>query len=76
MNKIIEKRWESTTRYYCARLYTDLLGDVVLESSWGGRFNRLGGTATLPVDTLEEGRAVLDQLSKERMARRYTEIKN
>jgi hypothetical protein len=74
MEQVIERRWESSTRYYCARLYTDLFGDVILESAWGGRFNRLGGCATLPVDTMEEGRAVLDQLGKERLARRYDEV--
>jgi hypothetical protein len=70
----IVRRWESTTRYYSARLYTDLLGDVVIESAWGGRFNKLGGSATLQVDSAEEGAAVLDQLDRERLARRYQRV--
>ena len=74
MNIAISRRWESTKRYYCARLYTDLLGHVVIESSWGGRFNRLGGRATLPVETMEEGAYILDQLNKERLKRQYHEV--
>lgn len=74
MNPILERHWQSSTRYYCARMYRDMLGDVVIESVWGGRFNRLGGSATLPVDTEEEGRAIMDQLSKERLHRRYDEV--
>jgi hypothetical protein len=48
-----------------------MLGDVVIESCWGGLFNKLGGTATLVVDSIEDGVAILEQLHKERLARTY-----
>ena len=51
-----------------------MLGDTVIASCWGGLFNKLGGTATLVVDSIEEGVAILEQLHKERLARAYVLI--
>lgn len=49
-----------------------MLGDTIIESCWGGLFNKLGGKATLAVDSIEDGVAVLEQLHQERLARAYT----
>lgn len=70
-NSPISLTWKSSSRFYSAKLYVDMLGDTVIESCWGGLFNKLGGTATLVVDSLEEGVAILEQLHKERLARTY-----
>jgi hypothetical protein len=64
-------RWESARRYYKAHLFEDLLGDWVVVRAWGGKFNRLGGTSTEQVGGVEEGRALLKQISAEREKRRY-----
>ena len=39
-------RWETPTRYYTAEVRTDLLGDLILERSWGGRANNRGNSST------------------------------
>lgn len=67
----INLTWRSSRRFYSAKLYTDMLGDTVIESCWGGLFNKLGGKATLAVDSIEDGVAVLEQLHQERLARAY-----
>lgn len=71
-NAPIQLTWKSSRRFYTARLYTDMLGDTIIESCWGGLFNKLGGKATLAVDSIEDGVAVLEQLHQERLARAYT----
>lgn len=70
----INLTWKSSRRFYTAKLYIDMLGDAVIESCWGGLFNKLGGKATLAVDSIEDGVAVLEQLHKERLARAYVLI--
>lgn len=65
------RRWESDRRYYCALLHQDLLGDYVMDTWWGGKFNKLGGCATQFVGSFEAGVAALTKLDKERRARRY-----
>ena len=70
----ITRQWQSDRRFYSVKLYQDLLGDVVIESRWGGRYNRLGGTSTLPVPNIEEGIKLLDQLHIDRLRKNYRSI--
>lgn len=74
MENTIKKYWQSDRRYYCATLYRDLLGDTVLFCEWGGRFSRLGGRATIPVQSMEEGAIELERIAKRRLKRHYLEV--
>ena len=65
------RRWESTKRYYVARMEVDLFGTWVICRAWGGLGNRLGNTDTQPVASFSEGLARLEQLGKERAKRKY-----
>ncbi len=64
-------RWESTQRYYTARLHTDLLGDLVLDRAWGGRHNNVGHTDTIAVMTVEAAEAELADIAARRTAHKY-----
>lgn len=64
-------RWETDSRYYTARLRTDLLGDWVLDCAWGGRYNNLGGAETTVVLTKKRGEEVISDLHKRRTSRHY-----
>lgn len=64
-------RWQTDTRYYCATMYTDLLGDTVVSVCHGGRHNNLGAMHVRLVRDAAEGRAVLHAIAKRRAARRY-----
>jgi hypothetical protein len=67
------RTWHTATRYFQARLYRDLIGDVVVELSWGGRTNRLGGHKTLAVGTWDDGEVSLRQIAQRRCRRGYVE---
>jgi len=56
----------SPTRYYTVAIQLDLFGQPVIVRSWGGRFNRLGGTQTEPFS-----RERLREIGKERRAHGY-----
>lgn len=60
------RRLETPTRYYFADLHRDLLGDVVVVSVNGGKFNRLGHMSTSVVPTWEAGLALLEQIAERR----------
>lgn len=64
-------RWETSSRYYAARLRQDLLSDWVLERSWGGRYNNIGGADTITVITKKAGEEALAALHKRRTSRHY-----
>lgn len=64
-------RWETTSRYYAARLCQDLLGDWVLERSWGGLYNNLGGAETTVVVTEQAGDSAISALHTRRTAHHY-----
>ena len=70
----LEQRWESNTRYYAARLHTDLLGDLVVTSFWGGKSSRRGGIRNIMVATWREGLDTLKSISKTRLRHGYREV--
>jgi predicted DNA-binding WGR domain protein len=69
-------RWQSPAkrRYYAARVQRDLLGDLILMCAWGGIGNRLGGTSTRPLASMEEARAALAALAEQRRRHRYVRV--
>lgn len=54
------------TRYYAVAVQLDLFGEPVIVRAWGGRGNRLGGTATEPFS-----RRRLREIARERRAHGY-----
>ena len=64
-------RFESSRRYYVARLSQDLLGDWVLSIVWGGLFNRLGGGTQEIVESYGAGLMLLAQIERKRSTRHY-----
>ncbi|MEW9900866.1 hypothetical protein ABWL39_19785 [Chitinivorax sp. PXF-14] len=65
-------RWMSETRYYTATLYYDLLGDLLLMRSYGGRASRLGQIRITSMQSEAEGRRKLAALDKLRRKHNYT----
>ena len=43
----MRQRWETETRYYETIVTTDLWGECVLVTMWGGKSSRLGGWRTV-----------------------------
>lgn len=74
MERIV--RFESSRRYYVARLAQDLLGDWTLSIVWGGLFNRLGGGTQEIVDSYGAGLMRLDQIERKRSSRHYLLIED
>jgi len=64
-------RWETKKRYYCARVYQDLLEFWVVEKVWGGRQNNLGNGDQEVLPTYNEAIQVMARIHKERLARKY-----
>lgn len=64
-------RWESTRRYYVARLDQDLFSQWTIERCWGGLFNRIAGSSSQPVADYAAGLDELTRINAERKARRY-----
>ena len=64
-------RWESPNRYYGAVLQTDLLGDWVLSTTWGGLRNRLGALKHTALPSKEAGVKEIEILHKLRLRRGY-----
>ncbi len=67
-------RWETSTKYYEARLVRDLLEDWVLVVSRGGKTSRLGALRTLFVSSEEEGMKKIAALEKVRTRRGYVRV--
>jgi hypothetical protein len=65
------QRWETSARYYCATVYEDLIGDIVMAVAHGGRRNNLGKMFVRPVASVEEGKAALAAIAKRRARRGY-----
>ena len=68
------RRWETPTRYYIADLHKDLLGDFVVLTINGGRFNRLGHVSTVVVDSWSAGVERLNEIGERRRKRHYVEV--
>lgn len=66
-----EIRWETKRRYYAARVYRDLLGDWIVESSWGGLQNKLGNSQQQVVPSYPAAVGAMVQIHKQRRARHY-----
>ena len=45
----MHRRWETETRYYETIVNTDLWGECVLVTVWGGKSSRLGGCRTVAI---------------------------
>lgn len=69
-------RWETSSRYYVARAYQDLLGDWIVEKAWGGLHNHLGNGQQEIVSTYEAALQVIGCIHRERKARRYHLVRN
>jgi hypothetical protein len=64
-------RWETSTRYYVARLDRDLFGSWLLTLYWGGRFNRLGRVRKIGLQSAEAAEEFVNALDRLRLGRHY-----
>jgi len=67
------RRWETATRFYEARVASDLFGNIVLEKIWGSRHNHRGGHQVVAVGAADCQKGLI-QIEKERTRRGYQEI--
>ena len=65
---------ETATRFYRIILLRDLLGDLVIFLCWGGKHNRLGGTRSVVVESVDSATALIDEIASYRLKRGYWEI--
>lgn len=68
-------RWETDTRYYVARLQTNLFQEWEIQLVWGGKNTRCGRVTVYPVETYEQGMARIKQTTRRRQQRGYHLIK-
>lgn len=69
----VTRRWETSTRYYEARIVSDLFGNLVLEKIWGSLHSHLGGHQVVAVGA-EDCQRVLLVIEKERSHRGYKDV--
>lgn len=67
------RRWETDSRYYETVVTRDLLDDCILVKTWGGKFNRLGGSRTIAVGENSVER-LLARIEKERARKGYVMV--
>ena len=71
----MHRRWETEARYYETIMTTDLWGECVLLTFWGGKLSRLGGWRT--VATGEENiNKKLTRIEDDRRRHGYIEVIN
>lgn len=63
--------FETDTRYYEIRLQQDLLGDWIIQRSWGGLKNRLHGAKQQAYPSKELAEEQLALLLKQRRKKQY-----
>ena len=70
-------RWENsqTRRYYEARVSKNLLDEWEVLCVWGGIGTRLGGSAVIPLTSLDEAQATLAKISARRTQRHYAQVR-
>lgn len=69
-------RWESGTRYCTAALEQDLLGDTIVLTTHGGRYNKLGGVRAYVVPDQAAGERKIRELHKVRRRHGYQLVAN
>lgn len=69
-------RWESDTRYCSATFGHDLLGDLVVTTTHGGKRNRIGGAKRYVMANLAEVEKLLQRLYKVRLRHDYELVAN
>jgi predicted DNA-binding WGR domain protein len=70
-------RWENaqTRRYYEARVAKNLLDEWEVLCLWGGIGTRLGGSAVIPLTSLDEAQSTLEKINARRTKRRYSQVR-
>lgn len=63
--------FKTETRYYRLGLQQDLLGDWIIQRSWGGIYSRIHGSKQHAFPTLELAEKHLALLTKKRQQKKY-----
>ncbi len=66
-----ELSWASPSRYYLARIQTNLFGELELVRAWGGLRSRRGGHMAEPLASLAQGQLLLHKEITRRQRRGY-----
>jgi hypothetical protein len=64
-------RWESSQRYYAARVHQDLFGAWLLSCAWGGLSNHNGNMASVPLPTQDAANAAVEIVNERRTKHKY-----
>ena len=72
-SRALHRRWETNTRYYETIVTTDLWGECVLLTCWGGKSNRLGAWRTAAIGE-ENINKKLIRIQDERLKHGYAEV--
>lgn len=67
------RRWETENRFYETLVTTDLLGDRILLTRWGGKHNRMGGEQTKAVGD-NNVKNKIAEIEIQRRRHRYLEV--
>lgn len=66
-----KKVWLSDKRYYSAEIKTDILGNLVFERNYSGRWQKRVRVLTEPLCSFEEGLRRMEETHKRRLAHGY-----
>lgn len=70
MQELFQK-WDNKNRYYTVYLHKDLFGAWMLERSWGGKQNRIGGGKTIICSSYNDGLEKIKKLYKIKQIHNY-----
>ena len=70
----ILRRWESSSRYYCAEVIPDLFGDWVVRRSWGSLGARRGSSKVQPMPDYAAAVRELETIDQRRRRRGYQRV--
>lgn len=71
---MLTMRFETKYRRYSLRLYQDMLGDWIVNRSYSGKQNNLGGMTVTPYRTEREAMRAMTAESVRRVKRKYSPV--
>ena len=66
--------WRRGHRSYCAALYTDLFGTLLVAQCWSSTACQIGGMKVTPVDSEAQGNDLLRRIAQRRRHHKYAMV--
>lgn len=73
-SRALHRRWETNTRYYETIVTSDLWGECVLLTCWGGKYNRLGAWRTTAIGWKNVNKKLI-YIENQRLKQGYVEVR-